>query len=304
MDGLNNASSALREIVKGRTDPILFWYRTYDNGTGGSRRVSIANMKRKLLGSAFLLLPLVAFSDDTFQKSMKEMESAERKHNQEASHQLVAFMPLGAMFPDPAQRALAKAAGLGDVKKVERLVQRGADVNARGARGATPLFWAMHNIHGFTKLLELGANPNVLFEDGGSVMGWSVTIEDDRFLKAALAHGGNPNLRPEPSGETPLFEASVNGNITAVDTLVDSGANINQTGSSGDTPAMGAARGMQYRAVYRLLEKGADFAAQSKSGDTLVDIVSGDVGHFQSDSDNAQWHSKVVKLLQSKGAWR
>src|SRR5690606_27774060 len=111
--------------------------------------------------------------------------------------------------PEPQVRALAKAAGNGDVKEIEALVQQGASVNAHGTRNATPLFWAMRedSIKGFTRLLELGADPNVIFDDGGTVMHWAVRHKNDAFLKVALAHGGDPNLNAGKDNETPLFEA-------------------------------------------------------------------------------------------------
>jgi len=48
---------------------------------------------------------------------------------------------------------------------------------------------------GFKALLKLGANPNVLFDDGGTVMHWAARMDSTEFLQAALEHGGDPNLR-------------------------------------------------------------------------------------------------------------
>ena len=73
---------------------------------------------------------------------IRKMDSAEKKFNEEQSQKLVAFMSLETMFPDLRVRDLAKAAGDGKIKKIEQLVKEGVGGNARGAQGATPLFWS------------------------------------------------------------------------------------------------------------------------------------------------------------------
>jgi len=157
----------------------------------------------------------------------KELDSSERKFNEAQSQRVVVFMSLKTMFPDPRMRALAKAAGQGRVKKVEHLVAEGVDVNSRGTQGVTPLFWAMRDFDGFKKLLELGADPNVVYGDGNSVMHAAVNQKDLRILKAALQTGGNPNLVGGDSvRETPIFWAASVG-FDVVDLLLEHGADIN-----------------------------------------------------------------------------
>lgn len=43
-------------------------------------------------------------------------------------------------------------------------------------------------------MLELGADPNVVFDDGGPVMYWAVHHENDEILELVLRYGGNVNL--------------------------------------------------------------------------------------------------------------
>ena len=231
---------------------------------------------------------------------IQNMDSAEKKFNERQSRELVAFMSLETMFPDPKARALAKAAGAGNIKKIEQLVNAGVSVNSKGTNDATPLFWAMSNFNGFKRLLELGADPNVVFGDGGSVMHWAVTAKDERILKAALEHGGNPNLKAGQSEGTPLFEALSMG-TKVVDTLLDAGADINSKDKDEDTPVMIAAGSGRFEIVYQLLERGADYRIKNRNGRDLADRVASKRGLLKPESESAKWMEKVIEWLQGKG---
>lgn len=232
---------------------------------------------------------------------IQKMDSAEKKFNEAQSRELVAFMSLETMFPDSQVRALAKAAGDGNIKKIEQLVKEGVSVNASGTQGATPLFWAMHDVDGFKKLLELGADPNVVYADGNSVMLAAVTLKDRRILKAALDHGGNPNLAAgDSTGRTPIFEAMSVG-IDVVDLLLKHGANINAKDSSESTPVLTAAKLLNFEMVDHLLERGADYNLRDKNGYDLAKQVATTVGKIRPGTKWAKWQIKVIEWLQAKG---
>ena len=225
-----------------------------------------------------VLLAVFAGCSTEISRMMAQMESSERAANRRASQRLVAYMSLRTMFPDPKVRALADAAGDGDVEEIEALVGQGVDVNSRGTSNATPLFWAMRDYHGFVKLLELGADPNVLYDDGGSVMHWAVQHEDLRFLKAALAHGGNPDLRSSGMwSRTPIFMVitgvASERQFQVVDVLLEAGADINGRDAFRSTPVLTATKVSRFRLVLFLLEQGADYTLWDRLGYDLADQI-------------------------------
>lgn len=241
------------------------------------------------------------------------MKSSEDEFNKRQQQKLVILMPLETMFPDRLERALAEAAGKGKIKVIEELIAKGVDVNARGMKNATPLFWALRNsnVKGFTKLLELGADPNALFAYG-SVMHWAARHEDIAFLKAALQHGGNPNLVAGQFSETPLFETiglARNDRKENRQLLLASGADINARTVDessympigGQTPVMKAAGLGRFDIVYELLEAGANYKIKNDSGHDLTDRVTQDVRAFTSGSSQEKDLQKVVAWLSERG---
>lgn len=236
----------------------------------------------------------------------KGMESAEKKFNERARQETLALMSLETMFPNEDARALAKAAGKGKIKKIEELVKSGVDVDAKGTQGATPLFWAMANYKGFKKLLELGADPNIVYGDGNTVIHTAVRIKDSRFLEALLEHGANPNLKVESVGKwqtlgyTPLFDALSQGK-DRVDLLLSSGADLNAKDNFGATPVMSAVGRGDFEIAHYLLERGADYRIKNDAGETLASKVSDKIGAMRPGSDAAKWQAKVIDWLESRG---
>jgi len=243
----------------------------------------------------------------------KSMELSEKAFNERQRRELVAYMSLETMFPDNQVRALAAAAGQGDAKKIEELVSQGTNVNSQGAKGATPLFWALRNfnIEGFEKLLDLHADPNIIFADS-TVMHWAARHKDTRFLKKALDYGGNPNVVAGQPSETPVFETiGIEGsdNRQAMLMLLDAGADINAvTGGKkifgmsmgGITPLMSAASLVRFDIVHELLLRGADYRLKDDSGRDLMDRIMSVDGRFAADSEQEKALEKVIGWLSER----
>jgi ankyrin repeat protein len=251
--------------------------------------------------SAMCLFGCEAHSGD-----LKSMESAEKEWNKKASQQLLAYMSLETMFPDKNVRALAEAAGKGKVKKVDKLVSNGVDVNSQGTGKATPLFWAMKDIDGFTKLLELGADPNVVFDDGGTVMHWAAKDDDISFLRVALKYKGDSNVIAGDQRQTPIFETiGIFGDIGKtpdLDLLIDAGADVNYQNVKGNSPTLVAASLGRFDIVYKLLESGADYTVKNKHGSSLETYIESKKKALDPNHDLYKWLVKVETWLNNRKA--
>ena len=221
----------------------------------------------------------------------------------------LAFMSAREMFSDRDALALAEAGAKGNLDRIDELVGKGVDVNHQGNRGVTPLFWAMQNSAGFRRLLEYGADPNIVFEDGASVMHWAARAEDVDILRLALEFGGDPNVLGGQDGITPIFRALTNREALRV--LLDAGADIDaqkrgwemggRNVGGGVTPVMAAANLAQFDVVYFFLESGADYSIEDERGDTLSNLVANYCGAFKAGSESEKWHRKVVEWLRERG---
>lgn len=257
------------------------------------------------LTTKYFAICFLLFSTCSCSAEHSNLDISERKFNKKMSEELLANMSLETMFENIETRKLANAAGEGKLNLVITLVQQGVDVNARGKGNATPLFWAMRNFDGYKQLLDLGADPNVIFNDGGNVIHWTMKFEDDRFLDEALKHGGNANLVAGMLGNAPIFK--INGSKSKLDILLANGANINFPSEfinpftnerMGDTPLIDAARINDFDSVYLLLIKGADSTLKNSSGTSLIDELNDAQKKLNPSSEQSGKLNKVFEWLE------
>jgi uncharacterized protein len=194
-------------------------------------------------------------------------------------------------FNDEKVVALCHAIEQDDVPEMGRLIAAGANANAVGKDGMTPLLWAFPEgkLERFECLLKHGADPNVVFQsdfntknrpfhrtpqgksifkDRGCHVGQSVTLLSARsplieYLKLVLEHGGNPNQLDGKTEEAPLDLAldrylypTMN---ERVELLIAKGADVNRYCEYHKSyPAMEAVKNQRYGVALTLLKAGAD----------------------------------------------
>jgi len=224
------------------------------------------------------------------------------------------FIPLYAMTPnemfdDPSARSLAWAAGRGNIRRINRLIlEDGMDVDQIGHLGATPIFWALQreNKRGFDRLLELGADPNHLWDTGDSVMSHVSQMSDSHYLEQVLKHGGDVNLTNPRTGTTPIFDAvkEERSNLDNIILLTTNGANVNLYDGGGITPLIWSVVFDRYDIAFLLLQAGADPRmkvinnAYEPDVGVLINIRR---GREAGDSEMTEWRRKVVALIKEKG---
>lgn len=140
--------------------------------------------------------------------------------------------------------ALIKAAVGHDALTAKRLVQSGADINAAGKAGITPLLsvQADNDMPAVLILLELGADPNKYEAPGHGERGfgppvWVAAVAGRKeMLHVLLQHGGNPNI--VYSTGTALMMAVRESHLDCAQLLLGYGANLNLTVGRGSALKM------------------------------------------------------------------
>ncbi len=148
-----------------------------------------------------------------------------------------AWIDQGADWPDalagdrdarPADSAVVKmmsALRNGNRREFNRAVAgHPGSVNAKGQSGWTPIMYAALYGDGeaVRLLLDKGANPNPLNDDGGTALMYA--IEDAEKTRLLLGHGANPNLRSGEGRTALLIAVGRAGSYSVVKLLLENGA--------------------------------------------------------------------------------
>ncbi len=178
-------------------------------------------------------------------------------------------------FEDPQVIQLCRAIESNDLPEVDRLIAVGADVKAEGKGNMTPLLWAFPENKPaiFKRLLEAGADPNVIVESdfntrstavvpGDSVTHMAAKSQFPEHFRYVMEHGGDANLIHPQTKETVLTTVVMNGapyTKERIKLLVDKGVDLDQAGQAGAPPAVMAVNlYSQFDIALLLLEAGAN----------------------------------------------
>jgi ankyrin repeat protein len=163
-----------------------------------------------------------------------------------------------------AASALQAALDTPDVKEeqmrvIQYLLQKGADVKGRNKAGRFPLLFAVD--HGQTEtvkmLIEHGADVNEADVKGGFALLTAACNGYPVLVTLLAEHGANMKMAL-PDGQTPLICAVKAGRADTVKALLEKGAPVNARTSGGDSALTEAARAGAVAVVQLLLARGAD----------------------------------------------
>jgi cytohesin len=153
------------------------------------------------------------------------------------------------------------AAQRGDARKVQELLEGGADPNAADDNGWTALMraaqWDREAV--VASLLDRGADPRIKDTDGMTALVWA-TLHGHPAFAAILKQRGAGAWTGTKTHDNPASGVGIMGR------LLDRGAEIDAQDSLGKTALMHAAeRGLEHK-VALLLRRGADPYVRDESG--------------------------------------
>ncbi|KAJ6028826.1 hypothetical protein N7540_004402 [Penicillium herquei] len=185
---------------------------------------------------------------------------------------------------------LSQAAENGHDAVVKLLLEKRADIEAKGKKGQTPLSCAVISGHEAVVklLLENGADIEAKYQDWTPLL-WAAFKGPKAMVKLLLGKGADIEAK-DKGGQTPLLSAAFKGHKAMVKLLLENGADIETKNKEGRTPLLWAAFKGHKAVVKLLLENGADIETKNKEGRTP--LLCATIGGYEA----------VVKLLLENGA--
>ena len=190
---------------------------------------------------------------------------------------------------------------------VKLLVQHGANVNAAGPDGVTPLMAAAsHYGHAACELLIAhGAKVDARDARGDTALMMAAGAADDsmeeRFhlLERLLSLGADPNAQGY-LGVMPLMLAARRASGRAIELLMDRGADANAADQAGRTVLMIAVRQGAPAIVDYLLRHKADVNARDRSGRSVLLVAIDAPEHFSYEHQEI-YDPETVRMLIEQG---
>lgn len=199
---------------------------------------------------------------------------------------------------------LMYAAAVGSEAMMRRLIEAGADVNARNSFGASALLWSAGSLPRVRLLVEHGADVNVVSKQGHTPVEVAAHYAGNvETLKLLVAKGASLKLPPDKNGGTALaFAADVNDAAMVKFLLEKGGADV-MAGPAAPMALMNAAMYGNAELVKLLLAKGAPVNAASPEETERVKNGPIAIGKLTAlILAAAQGDTETVRLLLDAGA--
>jgi ankyrin repeat protein len=171
------------------------------------------------------------------------------------------------------------ASSRGYDSEVEKLLNRGADIEAETSEGATPLIFAVANNHLTTVKTILLHHPELNKMTLVSETPLLIAVKNNNLeIAEALIRAGADIDLDDRQNATPLHHATLNGNFYLTDLLLYYEADCNRKTIDGTTPLMAAIWAGHADIADLLIQYGANMEARDDGGFTpfLIAAQNGD----------------------------
>ena len=161
------------------------------------------------------------------------------------------------------------AASRGYASEIERLMGKGADINAETYEGATPLIFAVtnNNISAVKTLLNYNPDLNKITSSYETPL--LIAVKNRNFeITEALIRAGADLDYTDKHGATILHHASLNGYLDIVDLLLYYSASIDEKSAEGTTPLLASIWAGHQDIADLLIQNGANMEARDYDGFT------------------------------------
>lgn len=205
--------------------------------------------------------------------------------------------PLSKEEKERLNKELFKRTFEAKVEDVKRLLEAGADVDARDDSGETPLIRASAQGHLEVAKLLIRRGADVNARDGRerdkTVLMTAALMEQPEFAKLLIDSGADVHAR-DKGKHTAIWNAVYNREIRTIELLLDKGADVNARDKGGGTPLHWAAFHPRKEVIELLLQRGADVHAVDNDGETPLFSAATGMG--------LQYRAGIIELLAKNGA--
>ena len=158
----------------------------------------------------------------------------------------------------------------GHVSRLQVLLEKGADVDAKDVGGWTALIIAAWDGHkeAVQLLLQNGADVNMSGRSEWPALHWASQRGQEAVVQLLIENGADVNA--SKYGWTSMLLAAKNGYMAIVQSLVENGADINTEDYHGRRALHWAVRYGHQTMVWLLVDKGADLDAVDRWGRTAL----------------------------------
>ena len=178
-----------------------------------------------------------------------------------------------------ATRALQEAVAAGNLDEARNAIRSGADIEARGDQGRTPLIAATktNQIDIAQVLLEAGADPNAKDDVQDSAFLYAGAEGLDEILRLTLEHGADVTSTNRFGG-TALIPAAEHAHLSTIEILIDHNVPLDHINNLGWTAlheaiVLGTGGDAHVATVRSLLEAGASPTLPDGNGTPPRDLA-------------------------------